>query len=97
SDPDLRLSIDHYLNCAGASESVYKCTYDANKHRYPDGKILSYDQVHHRVKQLGGILSFQHNICINSCMVYTGPSRNFEECMYSKEPRYKPITYPESG
>ncbi|KAJ7587602.1 hypothetical protein C8J56DRAFT_723332, partial [Mycena floridula] len=56
SDPDLRLLINHYLNWARASESVYKCAYDANKHRYPDGKILSYDQVHRRVKKLSGIL-----------------------------------------
>ncbi|KAJ7587805.1 hypothetical protein C8J56DRAFT_711001, partial [Mycena floridula] len=63
-----------------ASESVYKGTYDANKHRYPDGKILSYDQVHRRVKKLSGILSFQQNMCINSCMVYTGPFRKPEEC-----------------
>ncbi|KAJ7587659.1 hypothetical protein C8J56DRAFT_719463, partial [Mycena floridula] len=64
----------------GASGSVYKCAYDANKRQYPDGKILSYDQVHRGVKKLSGILSFQHDMCINSCMVYTGPFRNFEEC-----------------
>ncbi|KAJ7587761.1 hypothetical protein C8J56DRAFT_740470, partial [Mycena floridula] len=63
-----------------ASESVYKCTYDANKHRYPDGKMLSYDQVHHRVKKPSRILLFQHDMCINSGMVYTGPFRKPEEC-----------------
>ncbi|KAJ7587725.1 hypothetical protein C8J56DRAFT_721253, partial [Mycena floridula] len=85
SDPGLRLSIDHYLNCAGASESVYKGAYDANKRQYPDGKILSYDQVHRRVKNLSGILSFQHDMCTNHCMAYTGPFRKLEECMYCKE------------
>ncbi|KAJ7587605.1 hypothetical protein C8J56DRAFT_786383, partial [Mycena floridula] len=33
----------------------------------------------------------------HSCMVYTGPFRNPEECMYCKEPRYEPITDPESA
>ncbi|KAJ7587730.1 hypothetical protein C8J56DRAFT_786546, partial [Mycena floridula] len=42
--------------------------------------------VHRRVKKLSGILSFQHDMCINSCMIYTGPFRKLEECMYCKEP-----------
>ncbi|KAJ7587740.1 hypothetical protein C8J56DRAFT_763110, partial [Mycena floridula] len=50
---------------------------------------LSYDQVHRRVKQLSRILSFQHDMSIKSCMVYTGPFRNLEECMYCKEPHYE--------
>ncbi|KAJ7587673.1 hypothetical protein C8J56DRAFT_786312, partial [Mycena floridula] len=45
---------------------------------------LSYDQVHRRVKKLSGILSFQQNMCINSCMVYTGPFRKPEECMLQR-------------
>ncbi|KAJ7587801.1 hypothetical protein C8J56DRAFT_786479 [Mycena floridula] len=92
SDPDRP-----YPNWAGASESVYKCAYDVNKRRYPDGKMLSYDQVCRRVKKLVRILSFQHNMCISSCMVYTGPFRKLEECMYCKEHCYKPITDLESG
>ncbi|KAJ7575210.1 hypothetical protein C8J56DRAFT_801872 [Mycena floridula] len=90
SNPDLRLSIDEYLACSGASEQTYHSVRAGILRRYPTSSMLSYDQVRRRVKNMTGVTPIVHDMCINSCMAYTGPFAELRRCRYCKERRYKP-------
>ncbi len=88
TDPDFRLSLDCYLACSNASQDVYNKMRDAIKRRYPDSEILSYDQISRRVRNLSGVVPIIHDMCVNSCMAYTGPFSPLQACRFCSAPRY---------
>ena len=93
NDPDLRLSIDLFLGITNASQETYNSVRNAILRHSPDINILSFNQVKCRIAQLTGIDPLIHDICINTCMAYTGPFLDLEICPYCSEPRYDPITF----
>lgn len=73
-DPDDRLSIDIFLAIGNASEGSYTSVRAAMLRRNPEYKILSYYKVKRLVSDLTGVVALEHDMCIDSCMAYTGPS-----------------------
>ncbi|KZT03122.1 uncharacterized protein LAESUDRAFT_633309, partial [Laetiporus sulphureus 93-53] len=49
---------------------------------------LAYDQVKCRITNIMGIHALKHDMCINSCLAFTGPFENDEVCHYCDEPHY---------
>ncbi len=74
--PDERLSVDIYLAMNNASEQTYNNARKAILRRYPDSKMLSFYQVKTRVKNLTGVMPIVRDMCINSCVRYTGMFTN---------------------
>ncbi|KAK2459237.1 hypothetical protein APHAL10511_008745 [Amanita phalloides] len=89
-DPDLRLSLDIFFATMNASQDTYNSVWNAILRRYPDNGILSFDQVKRRTRQLSGVIPLVFDMCVNTCMAYTGPYKDMESCPFCCAPRYEP-------
>ncbi|KAF8978516.1 hypothetical protein BDQ17DRAFT_1394725 [Cyathus striatus] len=87
--PQEQLSIKNlFLAMGNASEDTYNRVRNAVKRRHPDDDILSFYQVKKLVTELTGISPLTHEMCINSCMGYTGPFALNTTCHYCSEEHY---------
>jgi hypothetical protein len=87
-DPDLLLSIKMFLSVSNASQETYNTMRQAFIERHPEDKILTYDKVKRRVAQITGVYPLIHDMCIGSCIAYTGPFSDLIVCPTCSEPRY---------
>lgn len=90
-DPDQRLSLELFLATQNASQHVYHGVRDAVQHRHPETSLHSLAQVKARLPIHTGVTSIANDMCINSCLAYTGPFANDTECRSCGEPRYDRI------
>jgi hypothetical protein len=93
-DPDHRHSIDVFLAITTASEATYNAIRLATLHRYPDSGMLTYYKVKQLVSDLSGVVPILTNMCINSCVGYTGPFTELTCCPMCGQDRYEPETVP---
>lgn len=85
---DHRLSLELFLATRTASESVYSNIRDAIQHHHPESSLLSLAQVKACLPILTGVQSIVTDMCVNSCLAYTGPFEHEKECISCHEPRY---------
>ncbi len=96
-NPDFHLSLDVYLACINASQDTYTRTLDAIRCQYPESQMLSYYQVLCWIWDLSGVVPIAHDMCVKSCIAYTGVFSQLVSCKFCNEPHYmthvgKPIT-----
>ena len=93
TDRYFRLSLDMYLALTNVSQEVYRDLIAAFLRCHPEakGRLLSYDQIKRRVKDLTGIIPIYDDLCINSCMAFTGPYQDLDTCLECSQPRYDPV------
>jgi hypothetical protein len=91
-DPDLRLAIDLFLSASNASEENYTSSRKAFLRRHPEDDILTYARIKTKIAELTGIVPLVHDMCINSCLAFTGPFAQLSECPTCNEPRFDPRT-----
>ena len=98
-DKYFRLSLDMYLILTNAPQETYRKLVVAFLRCHPEakGRLLSYDQIKRRVKDLTGIVPIKDDMCVNSCMAYTGPYKHLNACLKCPEPRYDPAVLHSSG
>ncbi|EGN96875.1 hypothetical protein SERLA73DRAFT_75722 [Serpula lacrymans var. lacrymans S7.3] len=96
-DPDVLLSIETFMALSNSSQETYHLIRKAILHRYPDSKMLSYDQVKRRITKMSGVGSIVHDMCVTSCLAYTGPFASLEICPKCGEPRYDQSKLASSG
>ena len=91
-DRYFRLSLDMYLILTNIPQETYRKLVAAFIKCHPEakGKLLSYDQIKRRVKGLTGIVPIQDDMCVNTCMAFTGPYKDLDTCLKCPEPRYDP-------
>jgi hypothetical protein len=90
-DPQLRLSLSIYMALsAHSSEATYAAVHRSIKECYPDSTMLSFDQVRNRLKSISGIRPLHFDMCINSCMAFTGPFSELKKCQFCSEDRFRP-------
>ena len=89
-DRYIRLSLDMYLILTNVSQEMYRELVAAFLRCHPEakGRLLSYDQIRHRVKNLTGIVPIYDDMCVNSCMAFTSPYKHFDTCIECLEPHY---------
>jgi len=89
-DPDTRLSLKLYMGTLNASDDVYNAVHEAILERHPEDKVLSLYQVKWLLTELTGVASIKSDMCINSCVAYTGPFEELTHCPYPEcqEPCY---------
>src|ERR1700679_2505941 len=71
-DPQLRLSLLNYIALLGSSRDTYEAVRQ-NIEQCTDVELLSYFQVEKRARELSGLITWEHHMCINSCVGFTGP------------------------
>ncbi|KAF8183845.1 hypothetical protein K438DRAFT_1974872 [Mycena galopus ATCC 62051] len=87
-DPDERLAIDIFLSLTNTSVKTYESIRAAIQRRHPDSQLMSYHLVKKLIAELSGIKPIVRDMCINSCLGYTGAFHDLEACKYCGEPRY---------
>jgi hypothetical protein len=97
SEPDLRLALDLFLANYTSSVDAYNRNRKAMQRRHPEDEVYTYDQAKRLVKHLSGIVPLAHDMCINTCIAYTGPFSDLETCPYCNTPRYNLIVPGERG
>jgi hypothetical protein len=92
-DPSpLLRSLRHFLNNSTASRKYYESMRAIERRYNPDDPILPFDQVKQRARWLSGVAPMEHDMCVNSCMAFTGPYETLEICTRCGEARYCPGT-----
>src|SRR6266702_4656476 len=90
-DPSpLLRSVRHFINNASASRGHYENTRMIELLNNPGDPFLSFDQVKRRVRWLSGVVPIEHDMCLNTCIAYTGPYRELDACPYCSTSRYIP-------
>ncbi|KAI0040163.1 hypothetical protein FA95DRAFT_1585105 [Auriscalpium vulgare] len=97
TESGLRLSLDIYLAITNASEQTYNDVCAAILRAHPEDELLSFRQIKQRVADISGVTSIVHDMCVKSCLAYTGPFSDLEVCPECAEPRYDPIKRASSG
>lgn len=77
-DPSpLLRSLRHFINNAGSSQAHYDGIRKIELLNNPSDAFMSFDQVRRRLLWLSGVVPLEHDMCPNTCVVYTGPYEVF--------------------
>lgn len=92
-DQYFRYCLELYLTLANSPQHMYRTLIAAYLRSNPaaEGKLLSYDQVKRRVRHLSGIVPINDDMCVDTCMAFTGPYKDLDACLKCSKPRYDPI------
>lgn len=85
----LRLSLEVYTHIDHTSEEVYK-SFRRAVAKFPDNvQLVSLDQVKRYVQEISGIWPILADMCINSCVGFTGPFSGLDKCPECNAARYE--------
>ncbi|TFK58439.1 hypothetical protein BDN72DRAFT_906735 [Pluteus cervinus] len=91
NDANLKHSLGVFFSLTGASRKAYEDVARHTRIRHPEDKFLSFDQCKRRIETLSGVVPIQHDMCINTCMAFTGPHKDDNTCSFCGESRYEGI------
>ena len=94
-DPDLLLSISTFIDLMNSSQDAYDNICENIRRRNPEIDMLSYARAKRSVQNLSGIITLEDDMCVNSCVAFTGPYADLDCCPTPEcwEPRYDPEKY----
>ena len=88
-DSNLKLSLLNLISFMGCSQSTYEAARQNTQQCYPDIELLSHYQAERRARLLSGVLTWEHHMCVRSCVAFTGPYEDLQSCPTCGSPRYK--------
>jgi hypothetical protein len=88
-DPSIHLSIKLFMATLNSSQQTYESVRAAILEQHPEDNILSYHEVKKTIEELTGVTSIAHDMCIDTCVAFTGPFSTLEHCPLCRKPRYK--------
>lgn len=88
-DPLFRLSLDIYLAVGNASQATYAAVRVAFTRFDPEIELLSYDVIKRRIAEITGVIPLKTDMCVNTCLAFTGPFRDLDKCPECGESRYE--------
>lgn len=91
--PVERLGLRMYLARGDASEDNYTDHRAAFLELHPDEPIPSYEAVKNLVAELTGVSALRTDMCVDTCVAFTGPFANCLECPRCNAPRYDPVDF----
>ncbi|KAF8222779.1 hypothetical protein L208DRAFT_1320626, partial [Tricholoma matsutake] len=91
-NPGMHLGLDIFLSLTNAAQGTYTSVRNAIIKRYPEDEMPSYEQVKPYVSDVMGVFSVKYDMCINSCLAFTGPYKHLHVCPECAEVRYDIIT-----
>jgi len=74
------------------AQQTYTSTRKAILRCHPDNDIPTYDQIKRWIVEITGVESIKHDMCVKSCLVYTGPFAELNVCLECGKPQCDPIT-----
>ncbi|KAF9470260.1 hypothetical protein BDN70DRAFT_998988 [Pholiota conissans] len=92
----LRTGLELFLSTENASEEVFNnCRATFNRSMQRQGildhpGIPSLFQLKEHIKEITGVSSIKYDMCIGSCLAYTGPFKDLESCPKCGVSRYDP-------
>lgn len=97
--PDEELALKLFLANNHGPEQAYTDSCAAIMKRNPDNELPSLYSLKKAISELTGVEALVHDMCPGSCMAYTGPYADKEECLHCKtpQPRYDPILLDKHG
>ena len=96
-DPNLKLSLLNYISFMGCSQDMYEAARQNARWCFPDIEILSHYRVERRARNLSGVITWEHHMCIESCVGFTGPFAALESCPECGRSRYDEEALDKSG
>ena len=79
-DPNLKLSLLNYISFISCSQDVYEAAWQNTRQCYPNIEILLHYRVERQAWILSGIITWEHHMCVRSCIGFTGPFAGLEHC-----------------
>lgn len=89
-DPLLKLALKLFLSTPTNSRTTYTEACDGVEECFPGAEMPSYDKLKSRIADITGVSSVAADMCINSCLAFTGPLEDVPTCPECLEPRYDP-------
>jgi hypothetical protein len=86
TDPDLLMSLKLFF--ADTTIKAYDLIRAAITERHPDDDIYSYYRVKQLASELSGVVPLVHDMCVNTCLAFTGPFADLNECPRCGEDRW---------
>ena len=88
-NPALRFSLLNYLSFINSSQETYEEARQNLSQCYPGIELLSHYRIKRQARLLSGIITWEHHMCVGSCISFTGPFADMESCLDCGEPRYE--------
>ena len=82
-DPALKLSLLNFISFMGHPQSAYESARRNLRQCFPDIELLSYYQAERRVRSYSGVVTWEHHMCVKSCVGFTGLFADLEHCPVS--------------
>ena len=92
SRPDLRIGLDLFLANMNSSVNSFNANRNTVLRRYPMDHVPSYEQMKRHISNITGVDSVVHTMCKNSCLAFTGPFADLDNCPKCNEPKLCPNT-----
>ena len=83
-----KLSLKLFLISTSGSDMIYSETCAAIMEHHPEDELFSLWQSKRRLEEITGIVEMKHDMCIDSCVGFTGPFANMEACPECGKARY---------
>lgn len=96
-DRYLKHSIQNFIDLLGCAQDKYTAVRENLRELDPTIPMLSYDQVKWRVWNLSGLTTWEHHMCIDGCVGFTGPFADLEHCPDCGKPCFDPKKLEESN
>ena len=87
-DRYLKHSIQNFIDLLGCAQDKYTAVRENLRELDLSIPMLSYDQVKRRVRNLSGVITWEHHMCVNSCVGFMGPFADLEHCPDCGNPRF---------
>jgi hypothetical protein len=92
NDPDLRFGLDLFISVINSPQETYTSARKAVLRRHPDDQIPTYHEIKCFITEITGVESIENDMCIKTCLAYTGPFIDLDRCPMCGEPRWDPVT-----
>jgi hypothetical protein len=97
-DPAIQHSISTYLALENASQAAYESVARSLKYNFPDIRnILSFYQVEKLIGTLTGVELILHDMRPNTCLAFTGPFSDLDECPLCQASRWNQVKLQGTG
>ena len=96
-DPVIELALSMYLVLEHSSQETYERIRRAVEKCFPGSIVPSLCQIKTMLADITGVKAFVNDMCINSCIAFTGPYADLEQCPECQEHRYDQIQFTRSS
>lgn len=87
-DPALAISLETYLHLDYAANTYYNGICQTLMTHYQI-EMLTLDQVQRKAEKISGVVPLYTDMCINTCLAFTGPFADLDKCPTCSEPHYE--------